>query len=118
MRIRNRASLNDLVAAAPSALREAALLDQFRELAAAPASRRSLKRNRLDYYGGYSRRVAKEEQNRHFGIISRTARLCSCHMCGNPRRYWKEMTMPERRLADRTRAELDDLMNDETGSRL
>jgi len=24
---------------------------------------------------------------------------CSCHMCGNPRRYWGEVTMPERRAA-------------------
>lgn len=75
-----------------------------------------LKRNRLDYYGGYIRRLAKAEQNRHLGIISRTAQLCSCYMCGNPRRYWKEMTMAERRLADRTRAELDNLLNGETGS--
>lgn len=74
-----------------------------------------LKRNRLGYYGGYTRRLSKKEQERHLGILSRTAQLCSCYMCGNPRRYWKEMTMAERRLVYRSRTELDDLMNDETG---
>ncbi|HET8700434.1 MAG TPA: hypothetical protein VFL97_02065 [Nitrococcus sp.] len=73
-----------------------------------------LKRNRFDYYGGYIRRLSKKEQERHLGILSHTARLCSCPMCGNPRRYWKETTMAERRLADWARAEWNDLMDGKT----
>lgn len=38
---------------------------------------------------------------RRLGIVASTAALCSCHMCGNPRRYWKTkdaLTVQEQRL--------------------
>ncbi len=31
------------------------------------------------------------------GIRSHSPKWCSCHMCGNPRKYWKEKTIQERR---------------------
>jgi len=31
------------------------------------------------------------------GIATNTPKLCSCHMCGNPRRYYKELTLGEKR---------------------
>jgi hypothetical protein len=39
--------------------------------------------------------------SRRLGIVASTATLCSCHMCGNPRRYWKTkdaLTVQEQRL--------------------
>lgn len=32
------------------------------------------------------------------GKLAHTATPCSCFMCGNPRRYFLELTMQERRL--------------------
>ena len=34
---------------------------------------------------------------RVIGQASHTPKQCSCHMCGNPRKYWKEKTIQERR---------------------
>ncbi len=34
---------------------------------------------------------------RMVGIKAHTPALCSCWMCGNPRKYWKEKTIQERR---------------------
>jgi hypothetical protein len=28
---------------------------------------------------------------------------CSCHMCGNPRKYWNEPTIQEKRISQRER---------------
>tara|TARA_B100000780_G_C20676888_1_gene269373 strand:+ start:115 stop:348 length:234 start_codon:yes stop_codon:yes gene_type:complete len=38
-----------------------------------------------------------EEYIKKIGIRSHTPKWCSCHMCGNPRKYWKEKTIQERR---------------------
>lgn len=32
---------------------------------------------------------------RVLGMLVHTAALCSCHMCGNPRKYRNELTMQE-----------------------
>jgi len=32
------------------------------------------------------------------GIKAHTPAICSCHMCGNPRKYWKQSTLQERKL--------------------
>ncbi|WP_152389715.1 hypothetical protein [Azotobacter salinestris] len=34
---------------------------------------------------------------RHAGLFAHHGKVCSCWMCGNPRRYWGELTMQERR---------------------
>ena len=44
------------------------------------------------YYSGYARGNA-----RHIGRLARTRTPCSCWMCGNPRRYFDEPTLQERR---------------------
>ena len=53
------------------------------------------------YYGGYARHIP-----RSLGHIAHARQLCSCVVCGNPRRYFGEPTMQERR-AERYRAEMD-----------
>ena len=30
------------------------------------------------------------------GILYHTRKLCSCHMCGNPRKYFSELTIKEK----------------------
>ena len=34
---------------------------------------------------------------RRVGMYSKTPKICSCFMCGNPRRFLKELTIQERR---------------------
>lgn len=51
-----------------------------------------LKRRVSDYYGGYTRSDARAT-----GRLAHTRTLCSCPMCGNPRRYLGEVTLQERR---------------------
>ncbi|KVP39634.1 hypothetical protein [Burkholderia ubonensis] len=52
-----------------------------------------LKYNRRFHYG---RDLA--EAPRQLGKAVTTAAGCSCWMCGNPRKYFLELTMQERRL--------------------
>jgi hypothetical protein len=44
------------------------------------------------YYGGYARGRPRE-----VGRIAHARQLCSCAMCGNPRRRLGERTLQERR---------------------
>ncbi len=44
------------------------------------------------YYGGYAR-----ANPRHIGKIAHARQLCSCVMCGNPRRHLGERSLQERR---------------------
>jgi hypothetical protein len=46
----------------------------------------------------YDRWWWRDDQTpRMIGIKAHTPALCSCYMCGNPRKYWKEKTIQERR---------------------
>jgi hypothetical protein len=54
----------------------------------------------------------KEWRDRHIGLLKDTTKLCSCSMCGNPRRadYSKgksRLTMPERKALDKDRFDLE-----------
>jgi hypothetical protein len=49
-----------------------------------------LKRKRKNYW-------YRNLSDRHLGIVVNTPRVCSCPLCGNPRRHWNEMTVQERR---------------------
>ena len=49
-----------------------------------------LKRKRRHYYGGYGRHRDDVQ-----GKLARTAPSCSCWMCGNPRKYFGELTRQE-----------------------
>ena len=51
-----------------------------------------IKRRVRWYYGGYAK-----DKPRHVGRIANTRQLCSCWMCGNPRRFLGERSMQERR---------------------
>ena len=44
-----------------------------------------------------------DESPRMVGKKAHTPAMCSCHMCGNPRKYWKEKTIQERRNESNTR---------------
>lgn len=32
------------------------------------------------------------------GVLAHSPHNCSCHMCGNPRKWWNEKTMQEKRM--------------------
>ncbi len=53
---------------------------------------RRVKRRVRDYYSAYARSDARAS-----GKLAHTRQLCSCWMCGNPRRYFGEITLQERR---------------------
>jgi len=44
------------------------------------------------YYGGLAMGSPRDT-----GKIAHARSLCSCRLCGNPRRYWKEVTVQEMR---------------------
>lgn len=52
-----------------------------------------LKKNRCKYYNG-------NKLPRVIGMLAHTATICSCHMCGNPRKYFKELTIQEKRFLE------------------
>lgn len=33
----------------------------------------------------------------NIGFLAHTPQNCSCHMCGNPRKHWKDKTMQEKK---------------------
>jgi len=51
-----------------------------------------IKRRVRDYFGG-----VLQGDRRHIGILARTRVPCSCHMCGNPRRWERKLTLKEQR---------------------
>ncbi|MHB8535667.1 MAG: hypothetical protein ACYDBW_09505 [Sulfuricaulis sp.] len=58
-----------------------------------------IKKKRAGYCGGYARDLIQAEQLRHIGRFARAMPSCSCWMCGNPRRFFGETTMQEKRFA-------------------
>ena len=52
-----------------------------------------MKHQVADYYGGYAR-----GEPRQLGRLSHARKPCSCAMCGNPRRWFGERSLQERRL--------------------
>ena len=53
-----------------------------------------IKRRVREYYGG-----AFKHDERRVGIVAGTRQLCSCRMCGNPRKWLGEKTIQECRRA-------------------
>lgn len=51
-----------------------------------------LKQNRRYYHG-----QDKAEVPRNLGMVVTTAALCSCAMCGNPRKYFGDRSIQEQR---------------------
>jgi hypothetical protein len=40
---------------------------------------------------------SEEERQKHIRKMAETRHPCSCHMCGNPRKNWNEMTLQEQK---------------------
>lgn len=55
--------------------------------------RERLKKRRRYYWG---RDLSKEDPN-IIGVAVNTPTVCSCHMCGNARKYYKEPTLQEKK---------------------
>ena len=53
---------------------------------------RRIKSRVRSYYRGYA-----AHDPRHIGKIAHARQLCSCFMCGNPRRHWRQPTLQELR---------------------
>jgi hypothetical protein len=49
-----------------------------------------LKKKRLSYWGGVA-----QSDDRRLGILLHTPHPCTCWMCGNPRKFNKEITVQE-----------------------
>lgn len=43
---------------------------------------------------------SEEKRQRHIRKMAETRKPCSCHMCGNPRKHWKDKTMQEKRFEE------------------
>ena len=54
-----------------------------------------LKKKRVNYYGGYARELPERERLRTVGVFVNTVPVCSCWMCGNPRRHLGDVTLQE-----------------------
>lgn len=52
-----------------------------------------LKKKRQYYYSYRQGRLSP----RQLGLVLHTPALCSCYMCGNPRKYFGERSVQERR---------------------
>lgn len=42
---------------------------------------------------------SEESREDHIRKMAETRHPCSCHMCGNPRKHWKEETVQEYRMS-------------------
>jgi hypothetical protein len=51
-----------------------------------------LKKKRRKYWSW-----GENKSDRAIGMLVHTPKTCSCHMCGNPRKYWKEKTIQEKK---------------------
>jgi hypothetical protein len=59
-----------------------------------------LKKNRRSYWTGSH----WDNDSRRLGILLHTPKICSCYMCGNPRKYFKgkdSNTIQEQRIAQK-----------------
>jgi len=45
------------------------------------------------------------------GLHAATPKLCSCYMCGNPRRYFRELTLQEQKWCEREHLEMEEWTN-------
>ena len=45
----------------------------------------------------YQHTICQLDSPKLIGIHATSPKICSCHMCGNPRKYWKEDTFQEKK---------------------
>lgn len=43
----------------------------------------------------------EESREEHIRQMAETRKPCSCLMCGNPRKHWKDKTMQEKRFEEK-----------------
>lgn len=46
------------------------------------------------------RGILDERDERSAHILANHGKVCSCHMCGNPRKHWNEKTIQERKVEE------------------
>lgn len=51
-----------------------------------------LKASRNGFWGNNT------QTDRQLGIVAQTPAVCSCWMCGNPRKFFSELTMQEKKF--------------------
>jgi len=49
----------------------------------------------------------EEKRQRHIRKMAETRKPCSCFMCGNPRKHWKDKTMQEKRFVEKIRTDYE-----------
>ena len=60
-------------------------------------------RNKVkDYQSIRWRKEDPANYEHNVNLLTETRALCSCHMCGNPRKHWNEKTMQEKRFEEST----------------
>lgn len=62
-----------------------------------------LKKKRAKYWSNWA------NSEKGVGKLVHTATNCSCWMCGNPRKFFGELTMQERKHLEKMKDELNDL---------
>ena len=45
---------------------------------------------------------------RAVGLHASTPKICSCHGCGNPRKWFRQLTLQEQKWNDREQAQLEE----------
>jgi len=48
----------------------------------------------------FSKHRARELTDADVGVYAHTPHLCSCYVCGNPRKWWDQKTIQEKKMDD------------------
>jgi hypothetical protein len=48
----------------------------------------------------FSKHRAHDLTDADIGVYAHTPHLCSCYMCGNPRKWWDQKTIQEKKMDD------------------
>ena len=48
----------------------------------------------------FSKHRARDLTDADVGVYAHTPALCSCYMCGNPRKWWDQKTIQEKKMDD------------------
>lgn len=51
---------------------------------------------------------SEERRQKHIRKMSETRKPCSCYMCGNPRKHWKDKTVQEHRFDEKMKTDWND----------
>jgi len=48
----------------------------------------------------FAKHRARDLTDADIGVFAHTPHLCSCYMCGNPRKWWDQKTIQEKKMDD------------------